>query len=136
MSNTEVAGPADMASTVLFVEDDDDVREFIRTMLAPAGFRVLTARDGTEALSLLAENDDVDALLTDIVMPGMSGIDLARTARQRQPKIKVLFMTGFYPNAADTAGLGRVMLKPMLAPNLIDELSELLASRPGGAEQG
>ncbi len=125
-----------MAFTVLFVEDDDDVREFIRTMLAPAGFRLLTAKDGREALSLLGKNDDVDALLTDIVMPGMSGIDLARTARERQPKIKVLFMTGFYPHAADTAGLGRVMLKPMLGPNLIDELRELLASSRGGAEQG
>lgn len=116
-----------MPSTVLVVEDDEDVREFMKTMLAPAGFRLLAAKDGDEALRLLAKNDDVDALLTDIVMPGMSGIDLARRARERQPKIKVLFMTGFYAHAAETAGLGRVILKPMLGPNLISELTELLA---------
>jgi CheY-like chemotaxis protein len=84
--------------TVLFVEDDDGVRESVAELLAARGFRMLVAQDAGEALRLLAENR-VDALFTDIAMPGIDGVDLARQARRLHPEIEVLFMTGYSARA-------------------------------------
>jgi CheY-like chemotaxis protein len=116
-----------MRYTILFVEDDENVRESTEAILASAGFRLLVAKDGYEALRLLAEND-VDVLFTDIMMPGMDGIDLASRARQRHPKIKVMFATTYSPRMADAAKLGRLMLKPVGPRQIIDGLSALLAA--------
>jgi CheY-like chemotaxis protein len=116
-----------MGYTILFVEDDADVRESTEAILTHAGFRLLVAKNGYEALSLLAEND-VDVLFTDIVMPGMDGVELAKQARQKHPEIRVLFVTAYSPRAADAAKLGRLMLKPVGRRQIIDELSALLAA--------
>jgi two-component system cell cycle sensor histidine kinase/response regulator CckA len=82
--------------TVLVVEDEEGVREMVRRVLVRHGYRVLEARHGRDAL-LEAERhpDRIHLLLTDIVMPGMSGLTLAATLRERRPDLRVLYMSGY-----------------------------------------
>ena len=85
---------------VLVVEDDDDVRIYTVESLRELGYRVIEAHDGTSALRLLERQETpISLLLTDVVMPGMSGRELADEARARQPDLKVLFTTGYARNA-------------------------------------
>jgi two-component system, cell cycle response regulator CpdR len=116
--------------TILFAEDDTAVRDVVVEILTEKGFRVLLASDGYEAVRLLAEHH-VDLLLTDIVMPDMDGVQLARQAKVMRPRIKVLFTTGYAERAVerDARHEGRVLLKPMHAADLAREIETLLAAR-------
>jgi len=84
---------------VLVVEDDSDVRGYVVETLGTLGYDVLEAANAEDALRLLNEYKNVRLLLTDVVMPGMSGRKLAEEATQRQPSLKVLYMTGYSRNA-------------------------------------
>jgi signal transduction histidine kinase len=84
---------------VLVVEDDADVRAYVAETLAGLGYQVLEANSGERALKLLDEQSGVDLLLTDVIMPGMNGRQLANEARRRWSGLKVLFMTGYSRNA-------------------------------------
>jgi len=82
--------------TLLVAEDNDDVRAYTVEALRSLGYRVLEAHDGASALRLLERPDvGVDLLLSDIVMPGMSGWELAQRARQRKPGLRVLLVSGY-----------------------------------------
>lgn len=84
------------ARTVLLVEDDEQVRGFIRGLLVHDGFRVLEAAAGAEGLRLAEEHGgEVDLLISDMLLPEMSGFDVAKTLLERDPKIKILFITGY-----------------------------------------
>jgi PAS domain S-box-containing protein len=104
---TEAAAPSSLHAvpgqgmeTILVVEDDDDVRAHTVDLLRELGYRVLEAYDGDSALRLLARPDQgVQLLLTDVVMPVMSGWELAEAARRQIPGLKVLFTSG-YPRDA------------------------------------
>jgi DNA-binding NtrC family response regulator len=114
--------------TVLFVEDDVGVRESTSAILALHGIRLLVAENGYEALDILAR-EHVDVLFTDIVMPDLDGIELAKRALARQPDLKVLFMTAYYSRAAEAQRLGRLVFKPLRMRELYSELDELAAAR-------
>ncbi len=84
------------SATVLVAEDDDQVREVAAEMLRDAGFRVLAAADGRQALALLERGEKVDVLFSDVVMPGgISGVELARRVRAARPEIGVLLASGY-----------------------------------------
>jgi two-component system cell cycle sensor histidine kinase/response regulator CckA len=84
------------AETVLIVEDEEAVRHLLAQGLRNYGFTVMTARDGTEALHLVRERAaKIDLLVTDVVMPNMSGRDLADRLRTELAGLKVLFMSGY-----------------------------------------
>jgi len=117
--------------TVLFVEDDNDVRVSVQQILESKGFRLLVARDGDEALRLLAKNE-VDALFTDVVMPGMDGISLAKQAKRLKPELKVMFMTGYYSRGAEAGQLGTLLFKPIRAAPLVEALRGLLGVAQDG----
>ncbi len=86
----------DATPTILLVEDDHDVRAYVVEILRELHFRVLEAHDGDSALGLIDRKDvRLDLLLTDVVLPGMNGRQLAEAVRTRQPEIKVLFMSGY-----------------------------------------
>ena len=95
------AGPALQGQeSILVVEDDDDVRIYTVDSLRELGYRVLEAHDGASALRLLERQDEAPRLLlTDVVMPGMSGRELADLARATWPDMQVLFTTGYARNA-------------------------------------
>jgi PAS domain S-box-containing protein len=86
--------------TILVVEDDDDVRDYTVEILRELGYRVVEANDGQSALRLFERADQpVQLLLTDVVMPQMSGSELADSARSLQPGLKVLFTSGYTRDA-------------------------------------
>ncbi len=114
--------------TVLFVEDDVGVRESTSAILALHGVRLFVAKDGYEALDILAQ-EHVDVLFTDIVMPDLDGIELAKQALARQPDLKVLFMTAYYSRAGEAQRLGKLLFKPLRMREIEAELDELLAAR-------
>ena len=84
---------------VLVVEDDAGVRDYVVETLEGLGYDVLEAASGEGALRLVDKHEAIALLLTDVVMPGMNGRELAEAARRRQPALKVLFMTGYSRNA-------------------------------------
>ncbi|MGJ5813584.1 ATP-binding protein [Paludibaculum fermentans] len=97
--------------TILAVEDQDEVRSFVVTVLEAHGYRVLPASNGDEALSLAGEAGHIDLLLTDVIMPGMNGRALAEKLGERQPGLKVLYTSGY----AEAVIVSRGVLEPGLA---------------------
>jgi DNA-binding NtrC family response regulator len=81
--------------TVLVVDDEPDIRKLVTAILTRAGYRVLTADTGKNAIRLFKGNPDTELLLTDVVAPGMSGPMIADQIAALRPDIKVLFMSGY-----------------------------------------
>lgn len=81
--------------TILLVEDEDMVRAIAERALTLQGYTVICATDGEEGLALLDTHDDIDLLLTDVVMPSMDGPTLGRQARVKRPHLPILFMSGY-----------------------------------------
>jgi two-component system cell cycle sensor histidine kinase/response regulator CckA len=81
--------------SVLIVDDDEMVRKFVERVMREAGYQTATASDGPEALEIAAKLETFDVLLTDVMMPEMTGDELARRVRLATPAIKVLYLTGF-----------------------------------------
>lgn len=115
--------------SILIVEDDTAVRDLLVRILSEKGLGVLTARDGYEAVRILAERH-VDVLFTDIILPGMDGVQLAKQAKLMRPGIKVLFETGYAQVATtrDAIRHGRVLYKPLRQAEVIREVEALLAA--------
>jgi hypothetical protein len=94
------------AEVVLVVEDEHLLREITVTLLQESGYRVLEAKDADEALAVLATTDmTVDLLLTDVVMPGRSGAELARDLREKYPNLRTVFMSGYTGDLVARQGL-------------------------------
>jgi len=122
--------------TVLVVEDYEDLRDLIEEILKAAGYRVLTAPDGAAGLTLAREHSgEIDALLTDIVMPHMLGPDLADQMKADNPGLRILFMSGHAQPALGTTTLApgtELLQKPFMAEELLDKLHEVLAAPASG----
>ena len=80
---------------VLIVDDEEPVRKFVERVLRDAGYQTTMAGDGVEALQLTAKNPQFDLLVTYVMMPQMTGDELARRIRQTERSIKVLYLTGY-----------------------------------------
>ena len=93
--SVEASPKSQAAGTVLLVEDDDIVRMSTADMLAELGYKVVEASSADEALSSLDRGLHIDVLVTDHLMPGMTGVDLARAVRDRSPRTPVLIVSGF-----------------------------------------
>ena len=115
--------------SILVVEDDTAVRDVVIRLLSEKGFGVLTANGAHEALQVLKQRS-VDLLFTDIIMPGMDGVALAKEARRLRPGLKVLFATGYAQMATtrDAIRHGRVLYKPLRAIELIQAVETLIAA--------
>ena len=103
--------------TILIVEDEDDVRTLVCRLLGALGYRVLAASDGAKALEVLAREDKIDLLFTDVVLPGgINGPQLAQRVQQRNAAVKVLYTSGYTGNAIQQlealAGEVRLISKP------------------------
>lgn len=109
--------------TVLLVEDDNQVRGFIHTLLANNGYRVLEATTGAEGLEI-AERDgaEINLLLSDMLLPELSGYDLGQKVRELRPHIKILFMTGYVEGEIvqkSIAELGASFLDKPFQPSML-----------------
>jgi two-component system response regulator HydG len=114
-----------MSLTVLVVDDEEDLRELCLEALSERGFEVRCAENGNRALEVLA-GEQVDLVLTDLQMPGMSGIDLLRSVRSQYPDVDVVLMTAFatIPTAVEAMRLGAYDY--IAKPFGIDDLAALL----------
>jgi two-component system cell cycle sensor histidine kinase/response regulator CckA len=83
------------SGTVLLVEDEPMVRSVAERALTRHGYTVITADNGEDALEIIAKNEPIDLLISDVVMPGMDGPTMVREARQSRPDLKILFMSGY-----------------------------------------
>jgi CheY-like chemotaxis protein len=121
------------AGTVLVVEDDDAVRGFATRVLEQAGYRVLAAAGGIAALEI-AREATVDLLLTDVVMPTMSGREVANRLTSIAPGVRVLFVSGHDENTIVRQGVLdpsiRYLAKPFTADGLIGAVDDVLATPP------
>jgi PAS domain S-box-containing protein len=123
--------PGTGSETILLVEDEEIVRELAREMLERIGYTVLVAADGAEALEVAAANEGrIDALVTDVVMPGASGPTIAAKLVARDPSLRVLFTSGYAEDAIASHGEltpGAAFLsKPFSSAALGSKLRELL----------
>ena len=87
--------PPPQSFTALIVDDEEPVRKFVDRVLREGGYKTAVAGDGPEALEVATANGSFDILVTDLLMPKMNGDELARRMRQREPSLKVLYLTGF-----------------------------------------
>ena len=110
--------------TILFVDDDPELREIAVAALAAPGYAIFTASDGYEAIRILADHW-VSILITDIKMPGINGFELARQAKLMRPSIQVIYLSGYPVEGARGSGpvYGAVLKKPLRMGDLLAEVS-------------
>ena len=117
---------------VLVVEDEDVVLKFILRVLEGQGYAVLWARNADWAYAICgAYAGTIDLLLTDIVMPGADGIEVAKRAAQLQPDLKIMFITGFAAvalNAQKASPNAKVLEKPVHLREIVTEVERLIAA--------
>lgn len=118
-----------LARRILLAEDDNDMRRFLVRALEQAGFQVVSFDNGLAAYNRLRE-EPFELLLTDIVMPEMDGIELARRATELDPDIKVMFITGFAAVAlnpdSEAPKDAKILSKPFHLKDLVHEVEKLL----------
>ena len=116
---------------ILLAEDDDSLRRFLAKALERAGYEVVACPDGEAALEAL-DGGPYDLLLTDIVMPGVDGIEVARQAAAREPSQRIMFITGFAAvalSAGDRAPAGaKVLAKPVHLREIVAEVDRMIAA--------
>jgi signal transduction histidine kinase/ActR/RegA family two-component response regulator len=123
------------ARVVLLVDDETLVRETLSESLQDAGYRVLAAESGTQALALLVEGTSVDILVTDLSMPGMDGLGVIRAAQQGHPGLPAVLLTGYAGDSTTLAvggaitGAFSLLRKPIRIHELDDRIQVLLAAR-------
>jgi len=126
-----VAAMAGRSLTVLMVDDDHDVRRMTGEMLAELGHRPLLASDADAALELLNGSQCIDLLLTDMVMPGLSGTELISRAQTLRPGLRCLLVTGLTDVAGLSDGAGSEASCPILhKPFSLAELAQVLRAEP------
>ncbi len=133
VAEDEAQAEAARRVTVLVVEDEPAIRRLVSRILGRRGYEVLVAPDGETGLRRFSEREDIDLVLTDIVMPGLDGVGLAQELRTRRPGLPVLFMSG-YPGdnrpGLDEEDLDLLIDKPFTPDQLLERVEQVLR---GGA---
>ena len=118
-------------ANILLAEDDESLRRFLAAALERAGHAVTSFGDGAEAYQCL-KLIRFDLLLSDIVMPGLDGIELAKRAAEVQPALKIMFITGFAAVAlnsdSEAPKNAKVLSKPVHLRELVSEVNKMLAA--------
>ncbi|HVP64343.1 MAG TPA: response regulator [candidate division Zixibacteria bacterium] len=136
--NSNILFPRAMApkrapkQAILLVEDEEYVREVAREILELEGYHVIEASHPHEALERYEQHGGkIDLLVTDVVMPGMDGHDLAERLTQKQPSIKLMFMSGYTENALLKRGIrdmnAAYLQKPFTLQALLEKVREVIA---------
>jgi signal transduction histidine kinase/ActR/RegA family two-component response regulator len=126
------AAPARRFETVLLVEDEDEVRELASDFLTSSGYRVITAQDGAEALKIAQRlGETIHLLVTDVVMPNMSGPELVKKLKRLLPDLKIVYMSGYIEQNEDCKELLEkefYLQKPFSRDVLLRQVSEALTN--------
>jgi CheY-like chemotaxis protein len=120
---------------ILFVEDNDDVRSSTKSLLDAMGYRVIVAANGLEALNLFEDQgDDIDLIITDVVMPGMSGKELVERIQGKKKKVAALFISGYDDDVVSLHGILQEKIhflqKPFTSRDLAGKIKEILQKSP------
>lgn len=119
--------------SILLVDDEPQVASFISAVAKTLGYRVESAKDGVEALWLFGLDPNIDALITDVRMPGMDGFELAETLRGKRPDLPILIISGFFNEVPEAAGKSfeglknHYLAKPFSKEQLVEGLERLFA---------
>jgi len=128
----EAGPPPGGTETILVVEDDEMIRSLIRDILESTGYRVLVADDPESGMKLIGEQEEIHLLLTDLILPGMSGRELVDKVAELKPEIRVLFMSGYSDEAVARHGIlepGLAFLqKPFSRDALVRKVRDVLDS--------
>ena len=120
-----------LMARILLAEDDEDMRRFLSRALEHAGYQVVSFNNGLSAYERLRE-EPFHLLLTDIVMPEMDGIELARKASELDPDLKIMFITGFAAVALNpdmqAPRDAKILSKPFHLRDLVGEIGRLIAA--------
>ncbi|MFN3485474.1 MAG: response regulator, partial [Planctomycetota bacterium] len=143
---SEAAGPLGEApaaaarpagrEAILLAEDSDSIRGLIREVLRTRGYRVFEARNGAEGLEAFREHaDEIDLVVTDVVMPEMSGVEMVREIRARAPRVPVLFLSAYPDYSVETEGPldfpgAWFLAKPFSPAELLEEVERIIAACP------
>ena len=123
--------PADISARILLAEDDGDMRRFLVKALQNAGYSVASFDNGLSAYNRLRE-EPFELLLTDIVMPGIDGIELAKRAAEMNPSMKIMFITGFAAVAlhpsSNAPKQAKVLSKPFHLREIVAEVERMMAA--------
>jgi two-component system, cell cycle sensor histidine kinase and response regulator CckA len=127
------APPLGEGATIRLVEDERPVRSTVRRLLERQGYEVLEAGNGQDALTLIsARGAEIDLVLSDMVMPGMGGLELADRVRALSPKLPVLLMTGYTEEAITRAGERprdeQIIEKPFTLNTMLEKVRWALAA--------
>ena len=117
--------------TILLVDDEDSIRDFLAEILSEQGYKVIEATNGEEGLQVFKEyKEEIDLLISDITMPKMSGPELVNKLRELQPKLKALFISGNvenrYTNEHSTDLRTSFLQKPFTYDSIISKVREIL----------
>jgi CheY-like chemotaxis protein len=134
-----VVAPPRGSETILFVEDEESVRELVRDYLAGTGYHVLEAVDGVQALEVAAAHQGaIQILVTDVVMPRLSGRELATRMAAQRPNIKILFISGYTDDSIFRHGVleGGVafLQKPFNLKDLAHKIRQVIDGEPAATE--
>jgi two-component system cell cycle sensor histidine kinase/response regulator CckA len=134
-AHVPACAPSAARRTILLVEDEPAVRALASRVLAGAGYEVVSATDGLDALRAAGGLPGIDLLLTDLVMPGLGGLEVARRLAERWPGVPTAFMSGYSAGAPVATELpGPLLRKPFTVSGLLAYVSENLdASAPSAA---
>jgi two-component system, cell cycle sensor histidine kinase and response regulator CckA len=119
------------SGTVLLVEDEAAVRELVRAILTSHGYQVLTAENKAQAVAICRQRQQpIDILLTDVVMPGVTGPELAKELLAMRSDLKVVYMTGYAGESLEEQGLNSdsilILQKPFTAADLERKIQQVL----------
>ena len=121
-------------TSLLVVDDDAGAREAVAAIARVAGFDVCLAAGGIEALEIVGANDSLDAVVSDLVMPQMDGLELAHRVRRLRPDIAMLLMTGYADRLDDVLNAGAVpLIKPFSAESFELAVRDAIDARGGHA---
>jgi two-component system cell cycle sensor histidine kinase/response regulator CckA len=115
-------------SVVMVVDDEPMIRRLVASALSTSGYRVVDAETPEQAIRMMDSHPSLDLLVTDVVMPEVGGPELVERMRLRQPRLKVLFMSGFEPtNLKSRLAHGAEFLpKPFRITDLLDRVGRML----------
>lgn len=116
-----------MPEPILIVDDDPVIAELVTTVLQMGGYEVLAASDGHQALNMVESDQRIGLVVSDIVMPGMTGVQLCKTLRSRWPDLKCILMSGYDMGLLGAEKGVDFLAKPFYPRDLLEKVREVLA---------
>lgn len=117
---------------ILVVEDDEIISLMMHSMLSRSGFEVVQAENGAHALGILIKDSQFDAVITDVFMPLVNGIQLTREVKRRYPSMPIIVVSAYPAKAKEalTHGANRYLPKPFVTSHLVDALDKVIGRLP------